>query len=659
MLRLKPYAVAFSVLLGGASLTGCGDDDSSAGSDAGASEDGGSGSDASPNDKDASPNEDDGGSEAILNGVAAVGAPIAGGDVLARCADGESYEGTTDDEGEFQIAIPDASYPCALAVSGGDLPATIPALHSLAESAGTTNITPLTELILARALAESTGQSPAEWFAMPKDFDDVIAELTDSSDALRTALSSAGYELPSDWSAGSTAPLRTPFVADPDDDAFDQLLEALGDAVAAGDGDYASLTSDFVSGGTLPQPTGNNSGVTELPATVHASLVGSYALVFAQGGGAGCGSVCSYTDGQTVNVTVNADGTLVVGNTTLDDPFTRKVGKVVYDTEIVWRTGDLEYALSDNKDGAFNEINLGDRSQSSSGFPRFLGQLREDDSADLTLVAAHQGQYSRTHQYMGPSVAWTGITIGSNGSISFTGGAGPNIAVGDVVSVTDRLSCCGRIDIAVNLDLDGSGEINGSDRINLYLNAAGDLSSIEYSTASGDAGARLDSSTLPTHDETSVPTENRMAATASIAGSSDVALDLEIDSSSYGSAVFHNLDLMADLSSEDVLQQRIYLRLEASSVLTEGASYECYEVDAAGDTTRLTVKTAAGNASDYSSQYGGRCRVTLTTVEVDQGAFTLVEGTFTGELFNFKRDVKLAIDDGVFRWASAPAVQAQ
>jgi hypothetical protein len=120
-----------------------------------------------------------------------VGAPVAGGDVRARCANDEEYTTESDDEGRYTLAIPADAFPCALEITGGDLPASIPALHSLAVSEGTTNITPLTDLILARALA-SSGLTPAEWFDEPSDLEAIASALGDAADALRGALDAAG-----------------------------------------------------------------------------------------------------------------------------------------------------------------------------------------------------------------------------------------------------------------------------------------------------------------------------------------------------------------------------------------------------------------------------------------------------------------------------------
>jgi hypothetical protein len=335
------------------------------------------------------------------------------------------------------------------------------------------------------------------------------------------------------------------------------------------------------------------------------------------------------------------------------------IGGTTYDTEIVWRDGDLVYALSDNTTGVFNEINVGDDSdRSNAGFPAFLGQLRVDDSADVSLITPFAGQHSLTRQYAGPTVAWTSMTIQDTGAIVFNGGAGRDIALADISAVTDRLTCCGRIDIAVDADLNDDGMTDNYDGLSFYVNSTGALSSVTYYLGDelGDlVGARFDAATLPTHDGTALPETSRLAASAAIEGGATVALDIEMHSSSYGSPTFNNINISGEVTENSTLQQRIAIRLEGGNdPLISGESYDCYEDSGDGWVTRLVVKTASPFTSDYSSANGGNCRITLTTVTVSDETnprYLLVEGTFTAELYPNKRNnPKVTIDDGVFRW---------
>jgi hypothetical protein len=284
----------------------------------------------------------------------------------------------------------------------------------------------------------------------------------------------------------------------------------------------------------------------------------------------------------------------------------------------------------------------------------FLGQLRSDETADLSLVAELAGEYPAVLDYKG-NAAWTGVTIADTGAITFTGGAGPSVAVGDVTAVYDRLACCGRIGVEVDFDLDGDEE--STDELQLYTDAEGNLASIEYLTGGNIRdviGVRVASLTLPTHDETPVPETHSIAASAVIEGGDTVALDMPIMEGSYANNSFHTIGISGEVVNDSSqLQQRINLRVEATGALTAGQSFDCNYYGDGTHTTRLSVKTSAPFTADYDTENAGACRITLTTVTPDgedPGAFTLIEGTFTAELYNNKRDSKVTIDDGVFRW---------
>lgn len=115
-------------------------------------------------------------------------------------------------------------------------------------------------------------------------------------------------------------------------------------------------------------------GVTRA-ATVHASLQAQYTLKVAS---SQTGS--PYTDGETYLVIVGSDNSLTIGDgPALTDPFERQIGNSFNTAEVIWldESNQLEYALSNNSTGVFNEINIGDAAnpQAANGIPGFLGQL--------------------------------------------------------------------------------------------------------------------------------------------------------------------------------------------------------------------------------------------------------------------------------------------
>jgi len=86
-----------------------------------------------------------------VTGTAATGAAITNAAVSARCAVG-SASGFTGPDGVYKLSSPSLTGPCLLEVTYGTPSQT---LHSFAAADGIANITPLTELISAKALAQA------------------------------------------------------------------------------------------------------------------------------------------------------------------------------------------------------------------------------------------------------------------------------------------------------------------------------------------------------------------------------------------------------------------------------------------------------------------------------------------------------------------------
>jgi hypothetical protein len=151
-----------------------------------------------------------------LTGTAAIGAAITDGTVTAICADGSTFTEsvTTDANGNWSGEVANGAMPCALQVTGGNPPVT---LHSYATAAGTANITPLTDLIMAKA----TGQSPADWFA---NFNGTAVDTSTASTDLLNSFAGKGFTIPATGN-----PMTTPFAAD--GTGWDGLLDDIGDAI--------------------------------------------------------------------------------------------------------------------------------------------------------------------------------------------------------------------------------------------------------------------------------------------------------------------------------------------------------------------------------------------------------------------------------------------
>ncbi len=360
-----------------------------------------------------------------ITGTAAVGAPLVGANISAKCKNGSSYTATapTSGGGNYGIVVPSSAFPCAIRATGGSIgsggPANSQNYHSFAQASGNANVTPLTDLIIAYA----SSTPPDTWFGgSPADLD-LTALQTAVEDLIDTLVNDKGFTLP----GGSFDPLTSTFTPE-NGDIYDDFLEALKNAIAASSiADYADLIDIIKDGnlGNLPDAPENTppTGDDTQAATVHASLVKSYSLVFE----GNCGTKCSFVDGQTYTATVGSDNSLIIASKTLTNPVNRKVSNAFNLVEIIWADGDLRYALSNNQSGVFNEINVGDAANpQGTGAPGFLGQLAEATApaSPADKLSALSGSYSPSYIEKvnhGPANMLDtdlGLTLGSTAGIS-------------------------------------------------------------------------------------------------------------------------------------------------------------------------------------------------------------------------------------------------
>ncbi len=165
-----------------------------------------------------------------LNGVAAVGAPLVGATVNAKCSAGTPASGTTSATGSYSLSVVGGVLPCVLRASGGTAggaPNT-QRLHAWVPGAGAStsaraNLTPLTELMAAH----TTGGSPAAFF----DAVDAAGFARITTAASSAALDAVRNGLPEALRSalGSADPLTAVFQADGSglDAVLDQLQTAL------------------------------------------------------------------------------------------------------------------------------------------------------------------------------------------------------------------------------------------------------------------------------------------------------------------------------------------------------------------------------------------------------------------------------------------------
>lgn len=86
------------------------------------------------------------GDTASITGLAATGAAMANAAINAKCTTGSTITGTTDANGMFDLKLGDRTAPCLIRVTKGST-----TLHSFASASGRTNVTPLTDIVVARA----------------------------------------------------------------------------------------------------------------------------------------------------------------------------------------------------------------------------------------------------------------------------------------------------------------------------------------------------------------------------------------------------------------------------------------------------------------------------------------------------------------------------
>lgn len=231
-------------------------------------------------------------STALLSGTAATGAPIAGGKVDMACASGAPISTTTSSIGTFEVALQGQTLPCKLKVSGGSLANGV-AYHSVALQAGTVNLTPLTDLVVARM----HGGAPSAWFSAiaAADFQKITA------DAVNTALGAITTGLGLATPLGGKNPMTAAFEAKTTD-PLDKVLEAIkasapnhGTLLAAAQGTNwntlaqtyvaainAALSGASAGGGATDPPAGGGSGTAptvSLGACAANPTPGTYSMV--------------------------------------------------------------------------------------------------------------------------------------------------------------------------------------------------------------------------------------------------------------------------------------------------------------------------------------------------------------------------------------------
>ena len=175
-----------------------------------------------------------------ITGLAATGAALANATVTAKCTSGAAVSGTTGADGTFSLELAGGQTPpCMVEVTSGAV-----TLHGYASSAGHINVTPLTELVISKAL----GSDPATAFG---GFDSATGSTIENGlAAAKTYVDTEVTKL-----AGATQsvdPLTGEFKVG---DANDKVLETLKTALTAAGKELSDLRVAAESGEPLDAAT--------------------------------------------------------------------------------------------------------------------------------------------------------------------------------------------------------------------------------------------------------------------------------------------------------------------------------------------------------------------------------------------------------------------
>lgn len=235
-----------------------------------------------------------------LTGLAATGAGLPHASVTAKCASGTALTGTTDATGSYTLVLNGQALPCLLQVTGGTPSVT---LHSFAQAAGRVNITPVTDLIVANALAGD----PAAAFASytPAQGSTIESGISAAKTYVATQVSAI---------AGSSIadPLTGSFSVG---DADDRILDALGNALTAAGKTQAQLRAQAQTSATL---TATVAPYLAAPAGLSATVASSTAIDLAWSAVPGATSYKVYR-GTSAGVSTAGAALATVSNTSLSD----------------------------------------------------------------------------------------------------------------------------------------------------------------------------------------------------------------------------------------------------------------------------------------------------------------------------------------------------
>ena len=266
---------------------------------------------------------------ATVSGTAATGAAIAGGTVSMTCVSGASATTNTAADGSYSLNASGIVFPCVARVSYGSANK----LHSYVSAAGTANITPVTELVLAK-LTSGTGLDAFDKFDASKAKLITGTQLAAAIAAIKAELAARGIAV-TDFPAD---PVATKFIAKTAavaGDKADAVLDALAAYFKASGKTLGDVVSDVAkrggtttsSGGTTttaaatptaPAPTASGGSCSGDTLAFFTKNKGSYPVVadlYTPGSLGAAATVAGIKDKGATTVVVSDNCTVTVGTT--------------------------------------------------------------------------------------------------------------------------------------------------------------------------------------------------------------------------------------------------------------------------------------------------------------------------------------------------------
>ena len=407
---------------------------------------------------------------ATFSGTAAVGTPIVGGTVSLVCANGVvATTAQSASDGSYSLSASGITLPCALQVSGGTLGVngatnSTPYFSVATIGGGTTNITPITSLVVANLLG--TTPSAASLSASTTQ----IAGITTAN--ITASIAKVGAMFPSLPSFASTNNPITSAFTPIAGNALDDSLTAVTTALANTNVAYATLVSASATA-TPTAPT----GVTAAVATVVSHTQGL-------GGAAPVGSSTTPITTTYFDLFYHQDVTGTVASTTSKfiDNGINNAGSVTYGVGAALQTS----AFTPTSAGGYN---WGSPISYGMGFNSNYADANVPAVAEICqVVSNHNGTYQKSVDVLIENSALPITTAAGLAGITFTQyyedcGNSP-------IQTNNAGTLANATGIAATMAFDANGNLSGNNtatasQVNSFLTGAVTVPSSSTTTYGG------------------------------------------------------------------------------------------------------------------------------------------------------------------------------